>query len=125
MLYVYRIERQEWKSDLVKKTKLRTYVMFKQSFEQEVYTNHVTYRAHRSRSVFARLRGYQHPYKLNEAGTKGYLQNKKLVVIILQKWVHGYFDHQMWLPQLNYILYLSKSLYLKYVLIRCKYSCNK
>ena len=43
----------ERKSDLVKMTKLTTYVMLKQSFEQD--TNHVTCRAHRS--VFAHLGG--------------------------------------------------------------------
>ena len=73
---MYRMERQKWKSDLVKMTKLRTYITFKQSFEQEVYTNQVSCRAHRS--VFARLRGGSAPLEIERGRYQGVPAEQRL-----------------------------------------------
>ena len=52
---LFRLERENWHTEVKKKPKLRLYRLFKQEYAPESYVNVVTSRAHRS--LLAKLRG--------------------------------------------------------------------
>ncbi len=52
---LFRSERENWLQEVYQKEKLRTYVMFKTEYDQEIYLSRINVHAHRS--LFAKLRG--------------------------------------------------------------------
>ena len=77
---LFHLERENWKSDIASKPKLRSYIKLKADYgETEGYVQKTRVKAHRS--LLARLRGH---CKLRMAGMLAFLWNKEHVRYVIQ-----------------------------------------